>query len=266
MGKRGPSSPPTQNSSSYNPTSSLLASSTSTTPVWSSGTGNLSVTAVALENFENLILKNAFGSAVWTSFDHPTDAEFHQEFQLHQPNSRHSIYWDPHTFDPTLPNPLKLAYSSDYAEEGNILRFLKFDNDGNLRIYSSAIGNRTQIERWAAVDDQCQVYGFCGNMGICSYNDSNPICRCPLDNFELIDKRENKKGCKRKVELWDCLGRETMLPLEHSIFLTYPPELFYRKFTYPPELSSYQREVVSESTIINSDGMHSDEVLNKDSR
>ncbi|KAL2487776.1 G-type lectin S-receptor-like serine/threonine-protein kinase [Forsythia ovata] len=165
-----------------------------------------------------------------------------------------------------LPNPLDLAYNSDYAEEGNILRFLKLDNDGNLRIYSSAIGSRTQIERWAAVDDQYQVYGFCGNMGICSYNDSNPVCRCPSDNFELIDKRESRKGCKRKVELRDCPGRETMLPLEHSIFLTYPPELFHRKFTYPPELSSYRWEVVSESTIINSDGMHGGEVLNKDSR
>ncbi|KAL2509779.1 Receptor-like serine/threonine-protein kinase [Forsythia ovata] len=168
--------------------------------------------------------------------------------------------------NPTLPNPLDLAYSSDYAEEGNILRFLKFDNDGNLRIYSSAISSRTQIEKWAAVDDQCQVYGFCGNMGICSYNDSNPVCRCPSDNFELIYKRESRKGCKRKVELRDCPGRETMLPLEHSIFLTYPPELFHRKFTYPPELSSYRRKVVSESTMINSDGMHGGEMLNKDSR
>ncbi|KAL2501052.1 Receptor-like serine/threonine-protein kinase [Forsythia ovata] len=103
-------------------------------------------------------------------------------------------------------------------------------------------------------------------MGIYSYNDSNPVCRCPSDNFELIDKRESTKGCKRKVEFWDCHGKETMLPLEHSIFLTYPLELFHCKFTHPPELSSYRREVVSESTIINSDGMHGGDVLNKDSR
>ncbi|KAL2511240.1 G-type lectin S-receptor-like serine/threonine-protein kinase [Abeliophyllum distichum] len=67
------------------------------------------------------------------------------------------------------------SLSSAYAEEGNILRFLKLDNDGNLRIYSSTIGSRTQIERWAVVDDMCQIYGFCSNMGICSYNDSNPV-------------------------------------------------------------------------------------------
>ncbi|KAL2467654.1 G-type lectin S-receptor-like serine/threonine-protein kinase [Forsythia ovata] len=211
---------------------------------------------------------NASGSAVWTSFDHPTDVIVPtQSFTLRhtlssglysfklQENGNLTLLWNDTVeyynsglnstrnfsftnpildirstgiltlSDPTLPNPLDLAYSSDYAEEGNILRFLKLDNDGNLRIYSSAIGSRTQIERWAAVDDQCQVYGFCGNMGICSYNDSNPVCRCPSDNFELIDKRESRKGCKRKVELRDCPGSETMLPLEHSIFLTYPPEL-----------------------------------------
>lgn len=127
--------------------------------------------------------------------------------------------------DPTLPNSLVLAYSSDYAEEGNILRFLKLDNDGNLRIYSYTSGSGNRIERWAAVDDQCQVYGFCGTMGICGYNDSNPICGCPSDNFELVDKRDSRKGCKRKVELLDCPGRETMLQLDHSMFLTYPPEL-----------------------------------------
>ncbi|KAL2503496.1 G-type lectin S-receptor-like serine/threonine-protein kinase [Abeliophyllum distichum] len=214
----------------------LLPSSTSTTPLWSSGTGNLSVTAVALEDTGNLILKNASGSAVWTSFDHPTDVIVPtQSFTLRhtlssglyslklQENGNLTLWWNDTVeyynsglnstgnssftnpnldirstgvltlSDPTLPQALDLAYSSDYGEEGNILRFLKLDNDGNLRIYSSAIGSRTQTERWAAVDDQCQ--------------------------------RDSRKGCRRKVELRDCPGSETMLPLEHSIFLTYPPEL-----------------------------------------
>ncbi|KAL2473063.1 Uncharacterized protein Fot_48799 [Forsythia ovata] len=62
------------------------------------------------------------------------------------------------------------------------------------------------------------------------------------------------KGAREKWSFGIALGG-TMLPLEHSIFLT-----------YPPELSSYRREVVFESTIINSDGMNGGEVLNKDSR
>ncbi|KAL0351401.1 UNVERIFIED_CONTAM: G-type lectin S-receptor-like serine/threonine-protein kinase [Sesamum calycinum] len=132
--------------------------------------------------------------------------------------------------DPTLATPLDLAYSSDYAEEGVILRFLKLDSDGNLRIYSSAKDSGTTNVRWAAVSDQCQVYGFCGNMGICSYNDTYPVCGCPSANFELMDPNDSRKGCKRKVELLDCPGREAMLQLDHAKFLTYQPELASQVF------------------------------------
>ncbi|GER37790.1 serine/threonine-protein kinase [Striga asiatica] len=132
--------------------------------------------------------------------------------------------------DPTLSSPRFLAYSSDYAEEGEILRFLKLDNDGNLRIYSSAKDSSTVNVRWAAVGDQCQVYGYCGNMGICSYNETNPSCECPSQNFDFIDPHDTRKGCKRKIELRDCPGREAMLQLDHSQFMTFPPELSSQRF------------------------------------
>ncbi|XP_073052734.1 LOW QUALITY PROTEIN: G-type lectin S-receptor-like serine/threonine-protein kinase At1g34300 [Primulina eburnea] len=132
--------------------------------------------------------------------------------------------------DPSLSTPLDLAYASDYAEEGDILWFLKLDNDGNLRLYSSARGSGTSTMRWAAVSDQCQVFGFCGDMGICSYNDSSPVCGCPSQNFYLIDQMDSRKGCERKVGLKDCQGNETMLELDHSKFLTFPPELSSQVF------------------------------------
>ncbi|GMP51387.1 hypothetical protein CsSME_00017637 [Camellia sinensis var. sinensis] len=69
-----------------------------------------------------------------------------------------------------------MAYGSDYAEGTDILKFLKLDSDGNLRIYSSPKGSgSTATERWAAVSDQCQVFGYCGDLGICSYNDTSPF-------------------------------------------------------------------------------------------
>lgn len=126
--------------------------------------------------------------------------------------------------DPNLSSPLIVAYSSDYAEGSDILRFLKLDSDGNLRIYSSARGSGTPTERWAAVTDQCQVYGYCGNMGICSYNDSNPVCGCPSLNFDPVDPKDSRKGCKRKMEIEDCPGSATMLDLPNTRFLTYIPE------------------------------------------
>ncbi|PIA40987.1 hypothetical protein AQUCO_02300040v1 [Aquilegia coerulea] len=125
---------------------------------------------------------------------------------------------------PTLSVPVNMAYSSDYGEGTDIFRYLRLDSDGNLRIYSSDRGSGTSTERWAAVLDQCRVYGWCGNMGICSYNDSAPVCGCPSQNFEFLDPNDSRKGCKRKVEIADCPNNATMLQLEHTEFLIYPPE------------------------------------------
>ncbi|KAK9943559.1 hypothetical protein M0R45_009163 [Rubus argutus] len=126
--------------------------------------------------------------------------------------------------DPKLATAAIFAYSNDDAEAGDILRFLKLESDGNVRIYSSTKGSGTKIERWAAVTDQCQVFGYCGNMGICSYNDSNPICGCASLNFEPVDPKDSRQGCKRKMEIEDCPQSMTMLDLDHTRFLTYPPE------------------------------------------
>lgn len=135
--------------------------------------------------------------------------------------------------DFTLNRPYIIAYSSDYAEGSDILRFLRLDSDGNLRIYSSSLRSGTQTMRWAAMADQCQVYGYCGNMGICSYNESNsnPICGCPSDNFEPIDVNDNRKGCKQKVAIEKCPGTATMLEMEHSMFLTYQPQIDTQVFS-----------------------------------
>ncbi|KAI8019240.1 G-type lectin S-receptor-like serine/threonine-protein kinase [Camellia lanceoleosa] len=104
-----------------------------------------------------------------------------------------------------------MAYGSDYGERTNILRFLKLESDENLRIYSSPKCNGSiAIERWVVVSDQCQVFGYCGDLGFCSYNDTTPICGCPLKNFLPIDLNDSRKGCKRKVErIWGCLQRHS---------------------------------------------------------
>ncbi|XP_021848513.2 G-type lectin S-receptor-like serine/threonine-protein kinase At1g34300 [Spinacia oleracea] len=127
-------------------------------------------------------------------------------------------------YDDNLSGSVIMAYGSDYAESGNILRFLKLDSDGNLRIYSSSKGSGTSIVRWTAVNDQCQVFGYCGHMGICSYNDTSPVCGCPSENFDPVDPNDSSKGCKLKREIRDCPGSVAMLQMDHTKFLTYPPE------------------------------------------
>ncbi|KAJ6975649.1 hypothetical protein NC653_031470 [Populus alba x Populus x berolinensis] len=114
---------------------------------------------------------------------------------------------------------MSVAFGNDYGEGGEIMRFLRLGSDGNLRMYSGG----TTAMTWAALADQCQVYGYCGNMGICSYNESSlsPICKCPSLNFEAVDVNDSRKGCKRKVEVADCAGNVTMLELKQTKFLTF---------------------------------------------
>ncbi|KAG6486709.1 G-type lectin S-receptor-like serine/threonine-protein kinase At1g34300 [Zingiber officinale] len=132
--------------------------------------------------------------------------------------------------DPSLTTSVAIAYSSDYGESGNLIRFLKLDSDGNLRVYTAVGGSNTATERWSAVEDQCEVFGWCGNMGICSYNNTSPICECPSQNFDLVDPNNPRKGCQRRTDIQDCPGNSTMLDLPHTQFLTFPPEISAEQF------------------------------------
>ncbi|XP_057793484.1 G-type lectin S-receptor-like serine/threonine-protein kinase At1g34300 [Salvia miltiorrhiza] len=246
----------------------LLPAASSTTPLWSSSTAALGVTAAELQESGNFVLKNSSGATVWASFDQPTDTIVPTQqlnanhtltsglysFKI-KPNGNLTLLWN-NTItyynlglnstansnlsnpileirptgiltlsDPSLNSDLDLAYSSDYAEESDVFRIVKLDNDGNLRIHSFVQGSGTLTAGWAAVSDQCQVYGFCGNNGICSYNETSPICGCPSQNFEFIDSRDTSRGCKRTRELQDCSGQVAMLQLDHTEFLTFEPEL-----------------------------------------
>ncbi|KAD0332302.1 hypothetical protein E3N88_44444 [Mikania micrantha] len=246
-----------------------LVNGSSGSVVWQSNTAGRGVTVGALDDSGNFVLRNGSAS-VWSTFENPSDTILPGQnftvgnvlrsglYSFHLNSSGNLtlrwndtiVYWNlglnssvnanltsPNLSlqsigilslsDPRLPNPVIMAYSSDYAEDN--FRFTKLDNDGNLRIYSSSAGN--QNIRWAAVSDQCQVFGYCGNLGICSYNGSNSICGCPSQNFDPIDPNDSRKGCRRKVEINECPSSSTMLELDNARFLTYPPELSSQEFS-----------------------------------
>ncbi|KFK45131.1 hypothetical protein AALP_AA1G347800 [Arabis alpina] len=124
-------------------------------------------------------------------------------------------------FDLNLRGGAETIYSDDYGDGSSSFRFLKLDDDGNLRIYSSVSRNSGPVSpHWSAVANQCLVYGYCGNFGICSYNDTSSICLCPSLNFERVDVNDGRKGCKRKAELTACSGNTTMLDLDHTRLFT----------------------------------------------
>ncbi|XP_020235209.1 G-type lectin S-receptor-like serine/threonine-protein kinase At1g34300 [Cajanus cajan] len=226
--------------------------------VWDSGTAGRGATSATLEESGNLVIWKGTGT-LWSSFDHPTDTLLpSQNFTVGKSLTSQSysfsllangnlilrwnnsiVYWTQdlnsslnvsldspvlalssigllQISDTKLNTPVVIAYSSDYAEENiDVLRVLKLDNDGNLRIYGT---NKGSI-RWTAVLDQCKIYAYCGNYGVCSYNGSSPSCGCPSENFEMVDPNDARKGCRRKVSLNNCQG--SLLTLEHTMILTY---------------------------------------------
>jgi hypothetical protein len=132
--------------------------------------------------------------------------------------------------DGTLSSPVVVAYSSNYGESGDMLRFVRLDSDGNFRAYSVTRGSNAAAEQWSAVADQCLVFGYCGNMGVCRYNGTAPTCGCPSLNFEPNNPSNPRDGCRRMVELLNCPGNSTMLALDNTQFLTYPPEITTEQF------------------------------------
>ncbi|KAH6829832.1 hypothetical protein C2S53_020570 [Perilla frutescens var. hirtella] len=110
-------------------------------------------------------------------------------------------------------------------------RHLRFDRDGNLRIYSWDNGSRVWRAVWQAVEDQCSVFGSCGLFSVCGYNSSGPVCGCLFsDSLEsgvgsgspALDS--GGLGCKKMVDLGNCRMNTSMLALKQTVLYgVYPP-------------------------------------------
>ncbi|KAG0546757.1 hypothetical protein BDA96_01G021300 [Sorghum bicolor] len=249
------------------------------TVLWSTNTGGQNVSAAAVQESGNLVLKDSRGATLWQSFDHPTDTVVMSQnftsgmnltsgsyvFSVDKATGNLTLRWTSAATtvtyfnkgyntsftgnktltsptltmqtngivsltDGTLTSPVVVAYSSNYGESGDMMRFVRLDADGNFRAYSAARGSNTATEQWSAVADQCQVFGYCGNMGVCSYNGTAPVCGCPSQNFQLTDASKPRGGCTRKADLASCPGNSTMLQLDNTQFLTYPPEITTEQF------------------------------------
>ncbi|XP_062214035.1 G-type lectin S-receptor-like serine/threonine-protein kinase At1g34300 [Phragmites australis] len=181
------------------------------------------------KNTGNLTLKWTSGTTV-TYFNKGYNTTFTANKTLSSPTLTMQTNGIVSLTDGSLSSPVVVAYSSNYGESGDMIRFVRLDSDGNFRAYSAARGSNVATEQWSAVADQCQVFGYCGNMGVCSYNGTSPVCGCPSENFQLRDPSNPRGGCNRKIELQNCPGNSTMLQLDNTQFLTYPPEISTEQF------------------------------------
>ena len=74
------------------------------------------------------------------------------------------------------------------------------------------------------MEDQCKVYGWCGNFGVCVCNATDPYCKCPSADFDQVDPSDASKGCRRQQDLTQCSDNHSMVQLDHTELLSYPPE------------------------------------------
>ncbi|XP_078434586.1 lectin protein kinase family protein [Wolffia australiana] len=220
---------------------------------WETRTGGAAVSAAVLLDSGNLQLVNRT-AVVWDSFAHPSDTlaqaqNFTPAMALRSglysfsllPNGNLTLSWNGTVVylnrglasggASSLPPLLSLlpdgvvaldgvavGYSSDYGGAG-VFRFLRLDPDGNLRAYSVGRGGR-EAARWAAVADQCEVFGWCGENGVCGYGDAGPVCGCASGDFFW-----EGYGCRRRRGLESCGAAAAMVRLERTKFLAFPPEL-----------------------------------------
>ncbi|GLJ14333.1 hypothetical protein SUGI_0231080 [Cryptomeria japonica] len=232
--------------------------------LWQSNTGNSGVVSAVLEDNGNFVLKNGNSTVVWDTFTNPTDTLlvgqklavgrrlelYPYSFSL-EPYGNLTLKWKGNitywnvgasesskTLTASLSNEglfaisnssgaqLWVTRSSDYTDNSTTLRRIKLDPDGNLRSYGWHENSQSWHVGWSAVEDQCLVYGWCGNFGMCVYNDTGPTCTCPSANFVAVDPKDPQQGCKREpdIDIQECSNNQSMLELEHTEFLSYPPE------------------------------------------
>ncbi|XP_047079066.1 putative receptor protein kinase ZmPK1 [Lolium rigidum] len=80
-----------------------------------------------------------------------------------------------------------------------VMRRLRLDYDGNLRLYSLNKPDGRWSVTWMAFLRTCSVRGLCGMNGICLYT-PRPSCAC-APGHEIIDQSDRSKGCRPKFNL-----------------------------------------------------------------
>ncbi|XP_057848114.2 G-type lectin S-receptor-like serine/threonine-protein kinase At1g34300 [Cryptomeria japonica] len=236
-----------------------LVLSNGTATVWETNTSNKGVASADMRDGGDFVLQNCSSDIIWDTFANPTDSlVINQNFTVTQ-----SLRSGPYTFTMQVSGNFTLKWknnitylnegtplattasltsqgifklsnsstdsiwvsrSGDYTDNSITVRRMKLESNGNLKSYGWITSSGTWQRGWSAVEDQCNVYGWCGNFGVCIYNGLGPYCACPSADFDQIDPNDVTKGCKRQDDITQCSNNQSMVPLDHTEFFSYPPE------------------------------------------
>ncbi|KAJ6764003.1 G-TYPE LECTIN S-RECEPTOR SERINE/THREONINE-PROTEIN KINASE [Salix purpurea] len=225
------------------PGTSLYASNPNLTWVSPNNTFYIGFSQVGSSSSYTLSINYNGGVPIWTAGNSTTTVDSEGSFRflssgtLSLFNGSGAIVWDSNTAGLGV-TTASLDASGNASLNANLSSpTLGIQPTGILSIFDAAFTSGPQVVAYSndyALTDQCEVFGYCGNMGICSYNESSssPICDCPSENFEPVDVNDSRQGCKRKAEIDSCPGNATMLEIDNAKFLTYEPELPAQSFLH----------------------------------
>lgn len=119
--------------------------------------------------------------------------------------------------------------SKDFKDPSIVLRRLRIDRDGNLRIYSWDSALHIWKISWQAVENQCNVFGSCGLYSLCGFNSTESVCSCLYEssfsqNSGVPGTDLSTFGCRKLVDLANCKMPSGMMVLKHTtLYGLYPP-------------------------------------------
>ncbi|KAK7351615.1 hypothetical protein VNO77_11196 [Canavalia gladiata] len=100
--------------------------------------------------------------------------------------------------------------STDYPRR--VLRLLRMDPDGNLRVYSFNRNHKLWELSWQVISQPCTVHGICGANSMCTYHPvSGRSCYC-LKGYKVKDPNDWTQGCVPRFNPSDfsCTTRVSM--------------------------------------------------------
>ncbi|XP_059641582.1 G-type lectin S-receptor-like serine/threonine-protein kinase LECRK4 [Cornus florida] len=101
------------------------------------------------------------------------------------------------------------SLSDSSLSNNTVVHRATLDVDGNFRLYSHPRGNSEPVIEWKAIENMCNVKGFCGFNSYCYLNDDKPYCSC-IPGADFLDPNKKCSGCERNfTKLGSCKDGET---------------------------------------------------------
>ncbi|KAG6737322.1 hypothetical protein POTOM_058838 [Populus tomentosa] len=157
----------------------------------------------------------------------------------YQYSKRLSLYFNHQGFlfmDTVSKKPVLLPRSSYPCNNKTTIFRATLDADGIFRLYSHCLENKTSRSvhiEWSALNNQCNVRGFCGFNSYCSGMGTNADCSC-YPGFAFNDPSEKFSGCYKNVTESFCRGTKEgkmydVKAVENILFERYPYSVLHVK-------------------------------------